>query len=60
MGFIAVEKEWDQAFFEALEGHDDGWKMRAIAGYTVRTVADDFRDHRTDLEALRSKKARGT
>lgn len=42
MGWIAVEKEFgDPAFYEALKGHTDDWKLRAIAGYVMRSFCDD-------------------
>ncbi len=35
-------KTGDPAFFRAIDGKPTDWQVRAIAGYTVRTVCDDF------------------
>jgi hypothetical protein len=40
---IVATKPMDDAFHAALEGKPRSWQVRAIAAYTMRTVADDFR-----------------
>jgi hypothetical protein len=40
---IVATKPMDDAFHSALEGKPAEWKVRAIAAYTSRTVADHCR-----------------
>lgn len=39
---ILVSKPIDPDFLDAVKGLPDDWAIRAIAGYTMRTLLDDL------------------